>query len=411
MILPAAFATHLAIPRHQRGRFAVCLAAAFLWLGAAAAAADPAAAAIGDERLVARSLVSPGDPQRLQAVFAKARRGEPIVVAAIGGSITAGGTATKQAESRYVEQVAGWFREHFPAVEVRTVNAGIGGTNSIYGAARVQPHVLAHGPDLVIVEFAVNDFDDRDFAESYEGLLRQILTARPETAVVCLFFMHGKGQNAQTWQQMLGRHYGLPMVSFRDAMWPEFSAGRLAWNDYYADEVHPNDAGHLVAAALLRKLLAEQLDAPQRTVPAAPVPLPSPLISDRYQRCVLTLAGDLTPAKADGWNLVDNRNWECGPAGGELLLSMPGEIILIGRTIPKEAEGAVFYSVDGSEPKPIPADPHNRPLVSDLAPSRHAITVVVKPYATDKQGDSLPVVKIHSVGAAGVASDTSVVNK
>jgi hypothetical protein len=38
------------------------------------------------------------------------------------------------------------------------------------------------------------------------------------------------------------------MVSFRDAMWPQFSAGRLAWKDFYADEVHPNDAGHLVAA-------------------------------------------------------------------------------------------------------------------------------------------------------------------
>jgi lysophospholipase L1-like esterase len=361
--------------------------------------------------MTARSLVGHGDTQRLQAVFAKARRGEPIVVAAIGGSITAGGAATKQPESRYVDQVAGWFRERFPACTVRAVNAGVGATNSMYGAARVKPDVLANDPDLVIVEFAVNDFDNREFAESYEGILRQILAARPETAVMCLFFMHDRGQNAQTWQQMLGRHYGLPMVSFRDAMWPEFSAGRCAWNDYYADEVHPNDAGHVAAADFVCRLLAEQLAVPKHAATASAVDLPPPLISDRYERCRLTRARDLAPAKADGWKLVDGQRWECGPEGGAFEFSMPGEIILMGRTIPKAVEGAVFFSVDGSEPKPIPADGHNRPLVCDLAPSRHAITIVVKPSAAAKQGDGIPIVKIHYVGAAGVASEESVLRQ
>ena len=396
------------IPRVSRGLVSFCLVVGALACGTVATADEPgsppAVAPLG-ERVIARSLVSPGDGQRLQAVFAKAARGEPIVVAAIGGSITAGGPATKQVESRYVEQAAGWFRTHFPGVTVRAVNAGIGATNSHYGAARVQPDVLAHDPDLVIVEFAVNDFDNRDFAESFEGLLRQILATRPQAAVLCLFFMHGKGENAQTWQQMLGRHYCVPMVSFRDAMWPEFSSGRRAWRDYYADEVHPNDAGHLAAADCVCRLLAQQLAPLKPTAPANAVDLPPPLISDRYERCRLTRAGTLAPAKANGWNLVNGRSWECGPEGGELEFSMPGEIVLIGRAIPKEAEKSIFFSIDGSELKPLPADPHNRPLVSELAPSTHTVTVVVKPYASPKQGDDAPAVKIHYVGAAGVADD------
>jgi lysophospholipase L1-like esterase len=385
-----------------------CLVFWAIVVGVPSATAEPdgvPAAAPLDDRVMARSLVSAGNAERLQAVFAKAARGEPIVVAAIGGSITAGGAATKQAPNHYFEQVATWFREHFPKSTVRAVNAGIGATNSHYGAARVEPHVLAHDPDVVIVEFAVNDFDTRDFAESYEGLLRKILATRPETAVICLFFMHGQGDNAQTWQQMLGRHYGLPMVSFRDAMWPEFSAGRLTWKDFYADVVHPNDAGHVAAAAMLRDLLATHYAALQSAPQASPAPLPPPLISDRYQRCQLSHAGDLMPAKAEGWTLVNGRSWECGSAGGELEVILPGEIILLGRTIPKEVEGAVFVSVDGSEPKPLPADPHNRPLVSDLAPSRHSVKIVVKPFASDKQNDAAPAVKIHYVGAAGVAAN------
>lgn len=90
---------------------------------------------------------------------------------------------------------------------------------------------------------------------------------------------------------------------------------------------------------------------------------------------------------------------------------MPGEIILMGRTIPKEAEGAVFFSVDGSDPKPLPADPHNRPLVSDLAPTVHTVKVIVQPYAAAKQGDDAPAVKIYYLGAAGVKSDSLVANE
>jgi hypothetical protein len=43
------------------------------------------------EAMRERAMVSQGDPARLYSVLAKARRGEPICVAAIGGSITAGG--------------------------------------------------------------------------------------------------------------------------------------------------------------------------------------------------------------------------------------------------------------------------------------------------------------------------------
>jgi hypothetical protein len=92
---------------------------------------------------------------------------------------------------------------------------------------------------------------------------------------------------------------------------------------------------------------------------------------------------------------------KCGPAGGELEFAMPGEVILMGRGIPKAAEAAVFFSIDGSEPKPLPADPHNRPLVSDLISDRHAIKIIVKPFASDKQSDVAAAVKIHYVGAAG----------
>ena len=199
--------------------------------------------------IVRRGLVSEGDTSRLRAVFEKARRGEPVTVAAIGGSITAGGRQTQDPANRYIQQVAKWFESHFPNSKIVFVNAGIGGTNSFYGAMRLQHDVLAKKPDLVIVEWAVNNLAGKDFAESYEGVLRQLLRAPGNIAVIELFFMHKDGENAQMWQEILGRHYGLPMVSFRDALWPEFTSGRAQWEDLYADVVHPKDEGTFLPAS------------------------------------------------------------------------------------------------------------------------------------------------------------------
>ena len=63
-----------------------------------------------------RAMISQGDPARLNSVLAKARRGEAICVAAIGGSITAGGSHTKDPARRYVRQLAKWFEATFSSM-------------------------------------------------------------------------------------------------------------------------------------------------------------------------------------------------------------------------------------------------------------------------------------------------------
>ena len=274
-----------------------------------------------------RGLVSWGDPARLQAVLAKARRGEPICVAAIGGSITAGGVATKDPKRRYVQQLAKWFEKMFPGLKVRFVNAGIGGTNSGYGALRVQRDVIAQQPDLVVVEYAVNDtMGTAKLDESYEGVLRQLLGSSTNRAVIELFFMHKDGNSAQPEQVVLGRHYGLPMISFRDAVWPELKAGTLKWETIYADVVHPNDAGHDIASELLRSFLdasLAKLPAKDADLPAL-TPMPAPLISTTFEHCTLFRAADLKPLSAAGWTCVKSNVWECSSAGGRLEYEVPG---------------------------------------------------------------------------------------
>ena len=351
-----------------------------------------------------RSLVSMGAPARLDAVFAKAQRGEPITIAAIGGSITAGGERTKTPANRYIAQVAKWFEAKFPKSKITFMNAGIGSTNSGFGALRVERDVLSKNPDLVIVEFAVNDsFPGFKLDDSYEGVLRQILSSPKQPAAIELFFMHKDDASAQDEQSKLGTYYGLPMVSFRNAFFPEYKAGTLKWEDFYADVVHPNDQGHGFASELLRNFFDKALARFPSNGAALPQikPLPAPLVSDAFQRCWLFRADDLKTLSNEGWTVEPGRSIQCSPAGGKLEYEATGDRLLLGVSIPKGAADKAFISVDGGERVSLSVRGPNRALVTGLTPGRHRVVVTVEPY-TPAPDDKDPNVKISWGGSAGV---------
>ncbi|MEI6647365.1 MAG: GDSL-type esterase/lipase family protein [bacterium] len=361
------------------------------------------ALSVTTEEMRQRSLVSAGDPARLQAVLAKARRGEPICVAAIGGSITAGGLQTKDPSRRYVRQVAAWFEKTFPGVKVRFVNAGIGATNSGYGALRVQRDVIAQQPDLVVVEYAVNDSTGAQMDDCYEGVLRQLLGTSMNRAVIELFFMHKDGKNAQAGQTTLGKHYGLPMISFRDAVWPELQAGTIKWETIYADVVHPNDAGHDIASELLRGFLnasLAKLPKNDRDLPAI-APVPARLNADTYERCVLLRGADFKPVSSNGWTCAKSGAWECGSAGGRLEYDVSGTVLLLGRNIPASAKGRVELVIDGGAPRPLLQDGHNLPVAKGLTAGLHRVAIVAHPFVESEKEKGTKV-QIWWGGTAGL---------
>jgi hypothetical protein len=352
--------------------------------------------------IVRRGLVSKGDTSRLRAVFEKARRGETVTVAAIGGSITAGGRQTQDPANRYIQQVAKWFEGHFPNSKVSFVNAGIGGTNSFYGAMRLRHDVLAKNPDLVVVEWAVNNQAGKDFAESYEGVLRQLLRAPGNIAVIELFFMHKDGENAQMWQEILGRHYGLPMVSFRDALWPEFTSGRVQWEDLYADVVHPKDEGHLFAGKLLRKLFESVLPNTDSTQPAAEIPVP--LISDLYESCRFAAYEELKTTANTGWERsADQKFWEGDAHGDAIEFEFTGHALFLGYDFEKEQAPKAVFSIDGGKPQPLKEDAHRRPIASDLRSGTHRLRIEIQRDGTA----SGPLGKLKIWGVGGAESETS----
>jgi lysophospholipase L1-like esterase len=297
---------------------------------------------------ITRSRLAIGDPLRLQRAFAKARRGEPITLGVIGGSITCGAIASSP-DRGYVATVLRWWRARFPRSETRLVNAGLSGTGSLLGTFRVQHDLLAAEPDVVIVEFAVNDaWVD---GAAYEGLLRQILASRNAPAAVLLFMMYDTGGGDQEMQSKVGAHYRLPMVSVRDALWPEIASGRIRWHDYFVDNVHPNDAGHAFTARCVTALLetADTEDAPAGQDQLDP--LPAPLHSDAYQFVEWREAATLTPIRNDGWTSLRDDNgkplWAATSASGRIAFDWFGTGVVAQLARPLDDQGRVRFWIDG----------------------------------------------------------------
>ena len=107
----------------------------------------------------------------------------------------------------YAYLVYEWWKKSFPNAAFSFVNGGIGGTTSHYGGARAWKDVLCYRPDIVTVDFSVNDDANEFFEETYEGTLRRLLAAPSAPAVVVLNnVFYDTGKNAQDYHNRIADH-------------------------------------------------------------------------------------------------------------------------------------------------------------------------------------------------------------
>lgn len=213
------------------------------------------------QEMLHRSLVQTGNPARLQKALQRARKGEDITIAFIGGSITQGAGAVPIHTQCYAYQT---YKSLCSLVSKGTGEnihyrkAGVGGTPSELGMLRYDRDVVRDSvkPDIVVVEFAVNDMGDETGGVCYDSLVRKILAEENAPAVILLFAVFVDDWNLQERLGPVGEAYDLPMVSIRDAVVEQFykkpAEGRVfSKNQFFYDCFHPSNLGHTVMADCL----------------------------------------------------------------------------------------------------------------------------------------------------------------
>lgn len=252
---------------------------------------------------------------RLKNLMKRAANGESLVIGFLGGSITQGSLSSTP-KTCYAYLVYEWWKKSFPNAAFSFVNGGIGGTTSHYGGARAWKDVLCYRPDIVTVDFSVNDDANEFFEETYEGTLRRLLAAPSAPAVVVLNnVFYDTGKNAQDYHNRIADHYGIPHVSIKDTVYPDVESGKIVRADITPDNLHPNDKGHRLVADEICKLLdsikaemeeetiaGENIEG-KSTKTEASVSLSAPLTENAYEHSRLIQIQD-NEAILDGF-LVD----------------------------------------------------------------------------------------------------------
>jgi acyl-CoA thioesterase-1 len=223
----------------------------------------------------------------LERIKKKLTDEKDLCVVYLGGSITEGAGASAQ-DRRWASRIQAWLEENWPDTRWRSHNAGIGGTNSEFGVFRLQHDVLSQKPDLVFVEFAVNDYktDGDQCRNAMEGIVRGIWTKLPETEIVFVLtatvkmeeecYRIGQVPESVIIHEQVASYYHIPVIHVGEELLEQIRREGAAPETYLPDGVHPNDRGHAVYYETIKEYLLKGIYGLARR------PLPPPMGDLRY---------------------------------------------------------------------------------------------------------------------------------
>ncbi len=342
-------------------------------------------------------------------------------VAFIGGSITE--------MNGYRPMVCEELQRRFPDTQFRFINAGISSTCSTTGAFRLHRDVLVHQPDLLFVEFAVNDDQDamhaaRECRRGMEGILRQAWTSNPHMDLVITHFVNppmlekltaGETPISSGQHEAVAEHYGVSSSDLARELAQRIAAGSFTWQQYGG--THPKQPGNRLAADLIVDLLDAAWDQPL-AADAKPVAhrLPAALDENSYFR-----GRFVSPQQAradDSWKL-DRPDWSqiaggfrdtfrketflhTSQVGAELSLAFEGTAIGAFVLAGPDA-GMVDVSIDGGKPQTIDLYhhfskglhyPRTVMFATDLSAGKHQLVLRVSGKHNDQsQGHAVRIMQ------------------
>ena len=222
-----------------------------------------------------------GIDMALNAFLNKVKNGKTVNVAYLGGSITEGAGSSKD-EFTWRRKTSEYLRRRFPNAVVNEIAAGIGGTGSSLGLFRLRHDVLNYAPDLLFVEFAVNDCNAPfEQTRAYmEGIVRLTLKEYPDCGIVFIYTTQGgmyreKKQGIRNVSYLahdaVAMQYGIETIDVGKTIEDAADAHDGDFRVCTIDGCHPNDEGYALYAKRIEERMEEIFAAEGDVHLAAPI--------------------------------------------------------------------------------------------------------------------------------------------
>ncbi len=197
-------------------------------------------------------------------------------IAYFGGSVTAGFGSTDASKYSWRAITTNWIKTKFKDASVNETNAAIGGTGTKYGIYRVVSDLKlsnnAQKPDLVFIEFAINDvYDNIDIQtakSNMEYIIRTIYDYVPDADIFMIFTTDQAQMNKEF--SMLQAHksvaesYRIPYLAVGARLWKDMMnecngsyPTSTVYGRYFVDTVHPSNNGYAKYASYVTEYLDE----------------------------------------------------------------------------------------------------------------------------------------------------------
>ncbi len=114
----------------------------------------------------------------LQPLFEKIKSGEPVKIIMFGDSITFGSQIDPDFDHEivYHKQWHDVISRRFPEAKIEIQNRGVPGHKINHAHDRLEKEVLAENPDLVVIEFGINDcWDGEEMIENFEREMARLV--------------------------------------------------------------------------------------------------------------------------------------------------------------------------------------------------------------------------------------------
>lgn len=187
-------------------------------------------------------------------------RAEPVVIAALGDSLTQG--YGLPVEDGFVPQLETWLRGQ--GAEVRVVNAGVSGDTTAGGLSRVG-WTLTPDVNLMIVALGGNDLlrgiDPANSRANLQGILEAAKAAQVRTILVGMQAPANYGPDYKRdfdaiYPELAAQFDAVLIDGFLDALGDDLDGARDLMQ---ADGIHPNRAGVALIVGAMGPVILEAL--------------------------------------------------------------------------------------------------------------------------------------------------------
>ena len=335
-------------------------------------------------------------------------------VAYFGGSVTQGYGANNE-NNIWRKQTQKWLSEKYPEAQINEIYACIGESGTYLGTYLLDEFVLEKEPDLVFLEYAINDkyahIDKTNSKLQCETIIREIKQQYPKCDIVMLITID-ESTSGENWffeqaqaHSEIAEAYNVPIIYMGHALsdYIDNNPDTCKWSDYFIDIVHPTDAGYLFYTDVIEEYLSNELSAkvmPDEYLPDDVLPeLQSDHLMDGNRRLIYATDEVLAGNDRSVWKYYpnDNINGKLSSKGsiGADVSQRPvfkytfngTELAIFNNIVAYDidAPGYTFkYTVDGGEEKWGYFSTHNpTTVVSGLAPGEHTITIQIESWFSD----------------------------